>query len=333
MDFTVSPEIMKVATQIDNEKLRALFQQMTLIRAFESRIRRDIVDGLLPGFAHLYIGEEAVATGVCAHLNREDYVTSTHRGHGHCIAKGVDVTPMYAELMGKETGCCKGKGGSLHLIDVDQGMLGANSIVGAGMPIACGAALSAQLRGTRQVAVSFFGEGASNHGAFHESLNLASIWKLPVIFVIENNLYQDCTPYEYITSIEHIHKRAKSYSIPSEGIDGMNVITVYAAAEKMIEHARAGGGPSLLECRTYRYVGHYEGDPVNYRTREEEEEYKRRDCIKQFRAMALAGDLFTEKELNEIENASQAKIDQAAESTEADPLPEPEKCLEHVLAD
>ncbi len=334
MEITTLPASVALAKNIGKEKLNALYQQMTLIRAFELRIHEEVINAKLPGPAHLSAGQEAVAVGVCAHLDQDDYVASTHRGHGHCLAKGMEVTAIFAELAGKVSGCCKGKGGSLHVMDLRKARVMANAIVGGGLPIACGIGLSAKVRGTRQVAVAFLGEGATNHGYFHESLNLAAVWKLPVVFVIENNLYQDCTPYLYVTSVEQLSERSKSYNLPGETVEGMDVMAVYEAAGKMIARARRGEGASVLECRTYRYFGHYEGDPLNYRTKEEEAYYKeQRDPLKLFRAMALTSGLLTEEDLAKMDQTAQRTIEEAAQFAEAAPFPEPEDCLHDVWAD
>ena len=243
---------------IPKDKLLWVYERMQLIRVFETRVSTEFGKGKIPGFVHLYAGEEAIAVGICAHLTDADYMTSTHRGHGHCIAKGVDVRGMMAELFGKATGICKGKGGSMHIADMDKGMLGANGIVGGGPPLACGSGLTAKTNGTDQVTICFFGDGASEQGTLHESLNLAAIWKLPVIFVAENNGYAEATPSHYHCSVENIADRAAAYNMPGVTIDGNDLVAVYESAHEAVARARAGQGPSLLECKTYRHFGHFE---------------------------------------------------------------------------
>src|SRR5438093_7999414 len=278
-----------------------IYERMRLIRSFEERVARLFADGLIPGFVHLYAGEEAVAVGICAHLTDRDYITSTHRGHGHCIAKGVDIPGMVAELMGKSTGVCKGKGGSMHIADVDKGMLGANGIVGGGLPLACGAALSARSRGTDQVTICVFGDGASNQGTTAEGLNLAGIWKLPIVFICENNRYAETTSTDYSVSGRDIAARARGFGMPSIAVDGQDVFAMYEAVGEAIARARRGEGPSFIEAQTYRYFGHFEGDTVKYRTREEEAFYRGRDCIDRFRETVLQQELLTEAELAEVD--------------------------------
>jgi pyruvate dehydrogenase E1 component alpha subunit len=284
----------------------------------------------VPGFVHLYAGEEAVAVGICAHLTDRDYITSTHRGHGHCIAKGVDIPGMVAELMGKSTGICKGKGGSMHIADVDKGMLGANGIVGGGLPLACGAALTAKTLGTGGVAVCFFGDGASNQGTFHEALNLAAIWKLPVVFVCENNGYAEATPFSYHCATSDIANRAGGYEIPGIVVDGLDLFAVYEAAGEAIARARRGEGPSLVEAKTYRYYGHFQGDTITYRTEEEVNRYRQRDAIQQLKSYTIGRGLATEVEFEARDKRVQESLDQAWADAKAAPWPEPEDALEDV---
>src|SRR5439155_20666029 len=267
---------------------------------FENRIAGLFAAGELPGFLHFYAGEEAVAVGVCANLNDDDFITSTHRGHGHCIAKEVDVKEMMAELYGKATGSCRGKGGSMHIADVSKGMLGANGIVGGGAPLAVGAGLTAKINGRGQVSVCFFGDGASNQGAFHEAANLAAIWKLPVLFVCENNGYAEATPASYSVSVQDIADRAKAYNMPGFTVDGQDVMAMYEAAGAAVERARSGEGPTLLEAKTYRYYGHYSGDPGGYRTEDEINAAKSRDCIERFKRQALNAKLLSEAQLADV---------------------------------
>jgi len=263
--------------------LRWMYQRMVLIRRFEERIDALRQSGTLQGSAHLSIGQEAVAVGVCVRLGRNDYVASTHRGHGHAIAKGVDVSRMMAELFGRETGSNRGKGGSMHIADTSVGMLGATGIVGAGIPMALGAALSARTRRTTQVAVAFFGDGAMGQGVVYECLNMSAIWKLPLVFVCENNLYAESTPAEYALGSTDLAPRAEPFGVPACAVDGQDVVAVYGEMGRAVERARAGGGPTFLECKTYRYHGHFLGDdPRRYRTAEEEAHYRARDCIERF---------------------------------------------------
>lgn len=315
---------------IDTEKLLWMYTNMLKIRRFEERVGELFAAGKIPGFVHLYIGEEAVATGVCAHLRKDDYITSTHRGHGHLISKGGDLKLMMAELFGKRTGYCKGKGGSMHIADVDLGILGANGIVGGGPPIATGAALAAKYKGTDQVAVCFLGDGASNQGTFHEGVNMASIWKLPVIFVVENNMYGISLSQTRSMRVQDIADRAAAYDIPGFVVDGNDVIAVYEAAGEAIQRARAGEGPALIECKTYRYRGHFEGDPMIYRTREEEEMWKAKDPIPRFEAKLMEMGVLSEAQAREINERIIAQVEEAVRFAEESPWPAPEEVLEDV---
>lgn len=315
---------------IDTEKLLWMYTNMLRIRRFEEKVAELFAVGKIPGFVHLYIGEEAVATGVCAHLRKDDYITSTHRGHGHLISKGGDLKLMMAELFGRRTGYCKGKGGSMHIADVDLGILGANGIVGGGPPIATGAALAARYKGTDQVAVCFLGDGASNQGTFHEGVNLASIWKLPVIFVVENNMYGISLPQTRSMRVQDIADRAAAYDIPGFVVDGNDVIAVYEAAGEAIQRARAGEGPALIECKTYRYRGHFEGDPMVYRNREEEEMWKAKDPIPRFEAKLMEMGVLTEAQAREINERILAEVEEAVRFAEESPWPAPEEVLEDV---
>ena len=317
---------------MDADKLAWIYERMCLIRKFEGHVHEVAPTGRLPGFVHLYLGEEAVAVGVMAHLTDRDFITSTHRGHGHCIAKGVEVRGMMAEIYAKATGVCKGKGGSMHIADVEKGMLGANGIVGGGPPLACGAALSAQVRGTDQVTACFFGDGASNQGTFHESANLAAIWDLPVIFVLENNDYAQTTPREYAVSAKCLSDRAAGYDMPGESVDGMDVFAVHEAAGRAVARARAGQGPTLLECKTYRFLGHCETDNLKYRSREEEATARQRDPIELFRRRVLDEGLVSAEALSSIDEQTDATIREAVEFAEASPLPDARECLTDVYA-
>lgn len=319
--------------EIGPEKLRWMYERMRLIREFELAVRDYFSKGRIPGFVHLYAGEEAVAVGTCAHLTDGDFLTSTHRGHGHCIAKGCDVKGMMAEIFGKATGLCKGKGGSMHIADVDRGMLGANGIVGGGFPLAVGAGLTAKTLRTGAVAVCFFGDGAANQGTFHESLNLAAIWKLPVVFVCENNLYAESTPVWYACAAQNIADRAAGYNIPGVVVDGQDVFAVYEAMGEAVRRAREGKGPSLIECKTYRMFGHFEGDTQKYKKAEDQETIMGpRDPIQLFRRYVLERGLLEETSLREIDRRVQDLIAEAIQFAEESPLPVAEDLLADVYA-
>ncbi|MGQ9599777.1 MAG: thiamine pyrophosphate-dependent dehydrogenase E1 component subunit alpha [Anaerolineae bacterium] len=316
--------------ELSKEKLRWIYERMRLIREFEDRTAQLFAAGQIPGFVHLYAGEEAIAVGVCALLTDADFITSTHRGHGHCIAKGVDVKEMMAELYGKATGACKGKGGSMHIADVEKGMLGANGIVGAGGPLACGSALMAKLKGTDQVTVCFFGDGAAEQGTMHESMNLASIWKLPVIFVCENNGYAQTTPAHYHSATKDIADRATAYNMPGFVIDGTDLFAVYEAANEAIARARRGEGPTLIECKAFRYYGHFQGDNMSYFTEEEIAANRARDPIEKFKKRVLERGLMTEQELAEIDAWAKKEIDEAIKFAEESPYPSVEEVYTDV---
>jgi len=316
---------------IPAERLVAMLQAMLLIRAFEERAEELYALGRVHGTMHLSIGQEAVATGVCAALRPDDYVLSTHRGHGHCLAKGADPRLMMAEFLGKETGYCRGRGGSMHIADVRSGNLGANGIVAGGLPIATGVGLSIQLRKSSQVCVAFFGDGAANEGAFHESLNLAAIWDLPVVFVAENNQYAMSMPVRKSMRIERISDRAAAYGIPGETVDGTDVLAVHAAAGKAVDHAR-GRGPTLLECVTYRYKGHSKSDRQRYRTREEVDAWRQRDPIAQFRSRLIASGLLSEQDAGLLEAEARTAIEDAVQFAEQGPEPDPATVVDSVYA-
>ncbi|HEY3111414.1 MAG TPA: dehydrogenase E1 component subunit alpha/beta [Chloroflexota bacterium] len=317
---------------LDRERLLWLYERMQTIRLFEERFRGLVEAGRPLGSGHLYIGQEAVAVGVCANLNQDDWIASTHRGHGHCIAKGVDPRRMMAELYGKATGSNRGKGGSMHITDIEVGMLGVNPIVGGGIPHAVGAGLSARVRGSGQCAATFFGDGASSIGMFHESINMAAIWKLPVIFVCENNLYAESTSYEYSVAGHDVAARAAGYGIPGVVVDGMDVLAVYQAAAEAVARARRGEGPTLIEARTYRYYGHFVGDdPHRYRTVEEEQAYRARDPIGQLRSVVTRQELLSEAELEAVDRRVAELIEEAVEFAESSPLPDPREVLTDVL--
>lgn len=317
----------------DKELLTHFYRTMTTIRHFEEKANDLFLGGVLPGFIHLYIGEEAIGTGVCANLAKTDMITSTHRGHGHCIAKGADVNRMMAEIYGKRTGYCKGKGGSMHIADFSIGMLGANGVVGGGFNIATGAALGAKLRNSGQVAVCFFGDGASNRGTFHEAMNMASAWKLPVIFVLELNQYASTTPYRTTCNVENISDRAHGYGVPGVVVDGNDVFAVYEVARKAVERARQGLGPTFIEAKTYRIKGHFVGDPEKYRSREEVEAQKENCPLKRFREKVLADKSMIQGELELIDQAAVAVINDAVKFAEESPLPEPEEALDDLFVE
>jgi pyruvate dehydrogenase E1 component alpha subunit len=318
---------------LTREELLEAYRKLRMIRAFEEKLNELVTAGKMGGFLHLYIGEEAVATGVCSHLGVRDWVASTHRGHGHCIAKGVDVRAMMAELFGRATGTSRGKGGSMHIADVDQGMLGANGIVGAGIPLATGAALSAKLKRTGGVAVAFFGDGATNQGQFHESLNMAANWKLPAVYVVENNGYGEFTPTEFVVPVKDIATRAGSYAMRSEIADGMDFFDVYAKAGEAIRRARAGEGPTLLECKTYRFMGHFVGDPLAYRAKEEAEDWiQNRDPLALFESQVLEAALVDGDDLRRIDRDVEEELAAAVADAEVAPLPGLEELLTDVYA-
>jgi TPP-dependent pyruvate/acetoin dehydrogenase alpha subunit len=312
-------------------KLRWMYERMSLIRHFEERLKWLVETGVPVGAVHYYIGQEAVATGVCAALEQEDWIASNHRGHGHCIAKGVDVAPMMAELFGKVTGTNRGKGGSMHITDITKGILGVNPIVGASVAHALGAALSAKVRKTRQVAVAFFGEGGANIGITHECMNMAAIWKLPIIFVCENNGYAQATPVEYASSILNISERASGYQMPGVTVDGQDPVVVWEAAEAAVQRARAGEGPSFIEAKTYRYYGHHQGDdPLRYRLADEEKAARERDCVKRFREkMEKEGPLKLD-ELDAIDAQNKQLLNDAVEFAKASKVPGPEELYTDV---
>jgi len=319
-------------SSLAKEKLAEMYRKMLQIRYFEEKVFELYGQNLVPGTIHLYAGEEAVAVGVCSNLRQDDYITSTHRGHGHCIAKGADPKRIMAEILGKKTGYCKGKGGSMHIADFKIGMLGATAVVGAGLPIAVGAGLSIKLRKTDQVVACFFGEGASNQGTFHESLNMASTWSLPVIFVCENNLYAMGTRQSRIMNIDNIADRAIAYGIPGVTADGNDVLAVDEASQKAVERARSAAGPTLIECKTYRHRGHSRVDPAKYRPKEEVEEWLAKDPIKRFKTMLLQTNTLVEMELQKIENEVLTEIEEAVKFAIESPYPSPEEALDDVYA-
>jgi pyruvate dehydrogenase E1 component alpha subunit len=318
---------------LSNDQMIDLYKKMVTIRLFEEKIQDLYARGLVPGLAHLYIGEEAVAAGVCANLKRNDYITSTHRGHGHVIAKGAELKYMMAELFGKRTGYCKGKGGSMHIADVEIGILGANGIAGGGIPLAVGAALSSKMRKTDQVTVCFFGDGASNNGTFHEGLNFASIHRLPVVFICENNLYGISVSQKQHQVIQNISIRAVAYDMPGITVDGNDVFAVYETTDKAIQRARAGEGPTLIECKTYRWRGHHEGDPNQgrrYRTMEEVQEWVKRCPIKRFEEKLVEEKVLSKTKIKNIWEEIGKKIEEAVEFANQSPFPDPQDIFEDV---
>jgi pyruvate dehydrogenase E1 component alpha subunit len=313
-------------------KLAEMYRKMLEIRHFEEKVFDLYGQNLVPGTIHLYAGQEAVAVGVCANFRKDDYITSTHRGHGHCIAKGARLDKTMGEILGKKTGYCKGKGGSMHIADFSVGMLGATAVVGAGIPIAVGAGLSIKLRGTDQVVACFFGDGASNQGTFHEGINIASVWKLPVVFVCENNLYAMGTRQSIVMAIENIADRAVAYGIPGVVVDGNDVLAVYEATCKAVERARKGEGPTLIECKTYRLKGHSRADPATYRPKEEVQEWLRKDPIARFKTRLLEMKILTEREASQIEQETVKAVEDAVKFAIESPFPAPKEALEDIYA-
>lgn len=323
---------MTTSLTVDKDLALNLFRQMVLIRSFEDRLLQYFLQGMLPGTLHQYQGQEAVAVGVCSALRREDLIFSTHRPVGHAVAKGVSLKLIAAELWGKSTGCCGGKGGQMHLSDISVGMMPSNAIVGANIPIATGAALSFKLRGPDRVAVSFFGDGAANTGAFHEGLNLAAVKQAPVIFICENNLYAASTHISSSMRIEHIAERAKSYGMPGFTIDGMDAFAVYQAAQSAVDRARRGDGPTLIECKTYRYMGHSRGDPGGYRTREEVLAWGKKDPIKTLRERLISDYEQDDRDLDLIHQECQDIVQEAIDFAINSPEPDPTETYTHVFA-
>ena len=316
---------------LDRDTLLWLYRTMSTIRRFEERGIPETGQRRMSASVHSSAGQEAVPTGICAHLTSDDYIASTHRGHGHCIAKGVDPKLMMAELFGRTTGPNKGKGGSMHIADMSKGMLGTNGVVAASVPLAVGAALTSKLKKLGRVAVAFFGDGGANQGVLHESMNLASVWKLPVIFCCENNGYAESTPVEYALSVPNVADRAAGYGMPGFHVDGMDVFAVYEAAGQAVARARAGLGPTLMECRTYRYYGHTVFDnPLTYRTKEEEAFWHGRDPLKLFRERVTPEGLLTVEELDRIDTEADQQMEDAIKFADASPLPDPSQLYEDV---
>ena len=319
--------------QLKNEELIDMYRKMLTIRRFEERVAQEYRNGAILGAVHSYIGQEAVAVGVCANLRVDDRIVSNHRGHGHTIAKGADLKRMMAEIYGKKTGYCKGKGGSMHIADFSIGMVGANGIVAAGLPIAMGAALAAQLEGEDRVGVVFFGDGACHEGEFHESMNLASIWKLPAVFVCENNLYGVNTPMEYAIAGADIPARAAAYAMPVMTVDGNDVVAVYEATRKAVARARAGGGPGFLEFKTYRWHGHFESTAIpDLRPPEEIEAWKKKCPIATLGGRLLQAGMLTRQEIEAINSQVMSRIEDAVSYALESPLPEPQDALENIYS-
>jgi pyruvate dehydrogenase E1 component alpha subunit len=318
---------------VDKNLVDRMYEGMLRIRLFEETQSRVFKAGEQEGFTHLYLGEEAIAVGACLNLDRDDFITSTHRGHGHMIAKGGDFKKMMAELYGRSTGQCLGRSGSLHIADRSIGMLGANGIVGDGNPIAVGAGYSIRLRGTKQVVVSFFGDGATNQGTFHESLNMAASWDLPVIFVIENNGLSCGTLTESVCRVlNNLGDRAAAYGIPGENINGMDVLEVYRTVGKAVERARAGRGPTLVNCKTYRHHGHFEGD-IDIRSPEQVEEAQRHDAVADFERRMLDESLITDRRIQELRSKVQQMVDEAVEFARNSPPASAADAMKFVYAE
>ncbi len=315
------------------EQMKDIYLRMRRIRNFESAASRLFAEGKIYGFAHLYLGEEAIAPAVCECLRDDDYITSTHRGHGHIIAKGGDINLMMAELFGRYTGYCKGKGGSMHIADRDKGILGANGIVGAGQPISCGAGLSIKIRKTDQVCACFFGDGSTNQSTFHESLNLASIWKLPIVFVCENNHYGISMSQDRHQAIKDISDRAAAYNIPGVSVDGNDPMAVYEAAQEAVARARAGKGPTLIECKTYRQHGHFEGDPGTYKPPEEQAAWMAKDPMPRYSKFLVENGVMTQAEIDEVDKKVAKEIDDAIVFADAQPFAPDDSVVTDVYSD
>ncbi|RDW20691.1 thiamine pyrophosphate-dependent dehydrogenase E1 component subunit alpha [Oceanobacillus chungangensis] len=324
---------LKLVPEISDEKLKDLYKQMWLIRYFDEQVDQFFAKGMIHGTTHLAVGQEATAVGACALLSDEDKITSTHRGHGHSIAKGGRVDKMMAELFGRTTGYCKGKGGSMHIADLDKGNLGAMGIVGGGIPLAVGSALTAHMKKLEYVTVCFFGDGASNEGSFHEAVNMASIWDLPVVFFCENNQYGMSGNVKEMTNIENIAERAAAYGIPGVVIDGNNIIEVINATYEATERARRGEGPTLIEAKTYRWKGHSKSDAKKYRTREEEKDWREnRDPIKKFKEELIEAGIVTEEEAEKIKQEAKQDLDDAVQFAQDSPMPTLDDLLTDVYA-
>ena len=316
--------------KMEKEQAHWIYKTMNEIRFFEEKVHKIFSDGRIPGFVHLYVGEEAVATGVTSQLNDDDYITSTHRGHGHAIAKGCDLNGMMAEIMGKRDGLGHGKGGSMHVAEIDKGMLGANGIVSGGFGLAIGASISIINQGKDNVAVCFFGDGAANEGNFHEGLNFASILDLPVLFICENNQFAEGTTHDYASASETIAERAAAYNMPGVRVDGMDVVEVYKATQEAVERAKKGEGPTLIECDTYRKYGHFEGDEQKVKSPDDRNADK--NATVEFRKRAIEENWLTEKEADEIEKAAEQAVEDAVKFAEESELPDEDSLYKDVFA-
>lgn len=317
--------------QYSKELLLDMYENMLRIRKFEVKLTDCFTKGMLAGNIHTSIGQEASAVGACKALEKRDFITTTHRGHGHCIVKGAKTDIMMAELFGKVTGYCRGKGGSMHVADVSLGILGANGIVGAGIPIATGSGLTSKIRNTDEVTMAFFGDAASNHGTFHEAINMAAAWKLPVVYLCENNQYGVSVNINTVTNTDSIAVRAKAYNIPGVTVDGNDPLAVYEAVKEAVQYAREGNGPSIVECMTFRMRGHYEGDPASYRSKEVTEEWRKKDPIDAFRAYLL-NESIDEKELIGLEEAMDKEIEAAYEFAMSSSYPDPSEVTSDVYS-
>ena len=316
--------------KMEKEQARWIYKAMNEIRFFEEKVHKIFSDGQIPGFVHLYVGEEAVATGVMSQLTDDDYITSTHRGHGHAIAKGCDLNGMMAEIMGKRDGLGHGKGGSMHVAEIDKGMLGANGIVGGGFGLAIGASISIINQGKDNVAVCFFGDGAANEGTFHEGLNFASILNLPVIFVCENNQFAEGTTHDYASASETIAERAAAYNMPGVRVDGMDVLEVYKATQEAVDRAKKGEGPTLIECDTYRKYGHFEGDEQKVKSPDDRNADK--NATVEFRKQAIEEGWLTEEEADDIENTAEQAVEDAVKFADESELPDEDSLYKDVFA-
>jgi pyruvate dehydrogenase E1 component alpha subunit len=314
------------------EQLLSVYRTMRSIREFEERVHAEFATGEIPGFVHLYAGEEASAVGICSNLDDRDTIASTHRGHGHCIAKGVNVSEMMAEIYGRKTGSCHGKGGSMHIADLSKGMLGANGIVGGGPPLICGTALAAKIKGTGGVSVAFFGDGASNQGTTLESMNLASVWNLPAIFIAENNGYAEATSSTWSVASDNIADRAAGFGMPGVIVDGFDFFAVYETASEAVSRAREGGGPTLIEMKFTRYFGHFEGDQQTYRAGEVEHARAELDCLKRFAARVIETGELARSDLDAVDAEVATMIDKAVDEAKAAPLPTEADLLTDVYA-
>ncbi len=319
--------------EIPKEELLRIYETMVTIRKFEETAEKNFLQGEIPGFIHLYIGEEAIGAGIISQLRKDDFITSTHRGHGHMIAKGADMKKMMAELYGKKTGYCKGKGGSMHIMSFDIGVLGANGVVAGGLPIAAGAGMAIKLKGTDQVVVCFFGDGATGRGAFHEALNWASVYELPIIFVNENNQYASTAKYERVVPVKSIAERAKAYNMPGISVDGNDLFEVYKVAKEAIERARIEKKPTLIEARTYRLKGHFVGDPEKYRDREEVEKWWKNEPIGRLEKYMIENGILTEEEKERIYTSAIEKVNEAVKYAQQSPFPEPQEALSDLFVD